>query len=212
MSGPLPCLLATQDFGLQTHWQKALAPRKTEAVASFADLLLRAQTGPALVWLDLALRDLPPWSDPCWNPLLKNPAVRLVATASHPQDDDAISALDAGAAGYCHAYGQAELLQQVAQVVEAGHVWIGTHLMQRLIQGANRAAAAATPTAAAWAAGLTPREEEVAQMAAKGASNQQIADNCGISERTVKAHLSAIFEKLGVADRLQLALKVHGIA
>ena len=63
-----------------------------------------------------------------------------------------------------------------------------------------------------WRSALTPRESEVAEMAAKGASNQEIAASCGISERTVKAHLSAIFEKLGVVDRLQLALKVHGIA
>lgn len=209
----LPCILVTQDFALQSHWQKALQPRTAEAVPRFADLLLRAHRHPpALVWLDLGSRELPPWSDHCWNPLFENKSLKLLATASNPKDDEAITALDAGCAGYCHAYATADTLQQVAQVVEAGHVWIGPTLMQRLIQGANRAAALVAKPAAAWSAGLTPREEEIAKMAANGASNQQIADNCGISERTVKAHLSAIFEKLGIADRLQLALKVHGIS
>jgi DNA-binding NarL/FixJ family response regulator len=59
---------------------------------------------------------------------------------------------------------------------------------------------------------LTQREREIANLAANGASNQLIADNCGISERTVKAHLSAVFTKLNVSDRLQLALRVHGIS
>ena len=212
MSSPLPCILVTQDFGLQTHWQKALHTYSTEVVGSFADLLLRARSGAGIVWLDNALRGLPGWDDPQWQTLLQQPGLRLVATASNPNDDAAIAALDAGCAGYCHAYAQAAILQQVAQVVATGYVWIGPTLMQRLIQGANRAATLAQTQANHWRSALTPRECEVTEMAAKGASNQEIAARCGISERTVKAHLSAIFEKLGVVDRLQLTLKVHGIA
>ena len=62
-----------------------------------------------------------------------------------------------------------------------------------------------------WSETLTAREKQVALLAAQGASNQRIAEDCDITERTVKAHLSAVFDKLGVTDRLQLALKVHGI-
>jgi DNA-binding NarL/FixJ family response regulator len=51
----------------------------------------------------------------------------------------------------------------------------------------------------------------VARYVALGHSNQSIADSLGITERTVRAHISAIFEKLGVTDRLMLALRVHGI-
>lgn len=212
MSGQLPCILVTQDFGLQVHWQKALHTYTTEVIGSFADLLQRTRNGAGIVWLDSALRGLPGWSDPQWHTLLQQPGLRLVATASNPDDNAAIAALDAGCAGYCHAYAQAATLQQVAQVVATGHVWIGPTLMQRLIQGANRAATLTQTQTNHWRSALTPRECEVAEMTAKGASNQEIAARCGISERTVKAHLSAIFEKLGVVDRLQLTLKVHGIA
>ncbi|EWM44510.1 bacterial regulatory s, luxR family protein [Bordetella holmesii 70147] len=58
---------------------------------------------------------------------------------------------------------------------------------------------------------MTAREDTVARHASAGQSNAQIAEQLGITERTVKAHLSAVFEKVGVADRLQLALLVHGV-
>ena len=62
-----------------------------------------------------------------------------------------------------------------------------------------------------WATPLTEREREVAQLAAVGDSNLSIALALGITERTVKAHLKAVFEKLDLSDRLQLALRVHGV-
>ena len=57
---------------------------------------------------------------------------------------------------------------------------------------------------------LSEREVQVARMVAAGASNKEIASRLAITERTVKAHLAASFEKLAVRDRLQLALRVNG--
>ena len=65
--------------------------------------------------------------------------------------------------------------------------------------------------AAHWQGLAAEREREVAQRAATGDSNQAIGTALGITERTVKAHLKAVFEKLAVTDRLQLALRVHGV-
>ena len=61
-----------------------------------------------------------------------------------------------------------------------------------------------------WAAPLTDREREVAATIAAGSSNKEIARQLGITERTVKAHVGAILEKLQVRDRLQLALLMSG--
>jgi DNA-binding NarL/FixJ family response regulator len=57
---------------------------------------------------------------------------------------------------------------------------------------------------------LTQRELEVARKIADGASNKEVARDLDITERTVKAHAGAIFEKLGARDRLHLSLIVHG--
>ena len=62
-----------------------------------------------------------------------------------------------------------------------------------------------------WRRGLTEREQEVACLVADGASNKAVARQLGVTERTVKDHLSHIFSKLQVHDRVQLALHVHGV-
>jgi DNA-binding NarL/FixJ family response regulator len=58
---------------------------------------------------------------------------------------------------------------------------------------------------------LTAREQETAALLARGASNKEIARQLDITERTVKAHVGAMLEKLGVRDRLRLSLIINGI-
>ena len=57
---------------------------------------------------------------------------------------------------------------------------------------------------------LTKRERQVAQSVSSGLSNREIAERLNISERTVKARLTTVFQKLGVRDRVQLALLMRG--
>ena len=56
---------------------------------------------------------------------------------------------------------------------------------------------------------LAPRERQIALLVGSGANNKEIAERLGISESTVKAHLTSVFRKLGVPDRLRLALLVR---
>lgn len=203
-------LYLSADSGLINHWAKALGPSlrgPTQALAPLADI----GDSVSLIWVDLSLPHLPRWSDPAWRRVLQKPQMRVVAASSSPSDDEGIAALDAGCAAYCHAYSDALTLKRVREVVEAGNVWIGRDLMTRLLKSTARAGKSIAAEAPDWSEGLTNREREVANLAANGASNQVIADQCKITERTVKAHLSAVFEKLNVTDRLQLALRVHGI-
>lgn len=208
MSGASKWLYLSQDTGLLSHWNQALGP--AGVCQRLEDVARMPLQGPSLLWVDLAAPQLPSWTAPLWHTLLGHSGLRVIATSSHPTDTEAVAALDAGCAGYCHAYAATATLRQVAQVVQAGHVWMGAALVQKLIQTAQHAAST-PPAEDAWAQKLTAREKQVALLVAQGASNQDIAARCDISERTVKAHLSAIFDKLGIADRLQLALKVHGI-
>jgi len=204
-------LFVSDDHGLLQHWHKALGQENPQDIPSFEALANLSIPSQSIAWLDLNMARIPAWDHAQWEPLLKNSRLRVVAASSNPKDAEAIEALDAGCAAYCHAYSDPATLVQIQQVTEAGHIWIGQNLMQQLIQTANRAKPVPLKTAPAWENLLTHREREVAQLASHGASNLQIAERCEITERTVKAHLSAVFEKLGVVDRLQLALKFHGI-
>jgi DNA-binding NarL/FixJ family response regulator len=203
-------ILVTHDDGLLTHWQKALGTTKQTVFSRVDDFFQLHSNDMAIAWIDLSLAGRPPWDAALWRGILQNEQIRVVAASSNPNDEEAMLALDAGCAAYCHAYSDAATLKQVREVVDSGHVWIGKSLMQRLLHGVNRMVPAPAEDGH-WREALTQREIEVATLAANGASNNAISVQCQISERTVKAHLSAVFTKLNITDRLQLALRVHGI-
>ncbi len=136
----------------------------------------------------------------------------VVALSDEPRDEEGLVALRAGASGYCNGYASPIVLQQVAQTVQQGGVWLGQSLLQKLVAITAQQAPRDIPVSRDWTANLTEREIMVAQAVALGASNKEIADQLGITERTVKAHLTAAFEKLQVRDRLQLTLLVNGIS
>lgn len=134
--------------------------------------------------------------------------VPVVILSDTPNDDEALAALSAQARGYCNSHAGAEVLAKVASVVTQGGLWIGETLMQRILSVQHLIQ---VPPAAAqpdWRAKLTAREAEVAALAGAGARYKEIARELFITERTVKAHMGAILDKLDLRDRLQLALLV----
>ncbi len=135
------------------------------------------------------------------------PVVVMVAT---PGESEAFQLLNQGAMGYCHVEAAPEQLREIALVVEHGGFWMPPELMQRFLALSTRVVKPPQPTEPELNE-LTSRELMVAEQVAHGASNREIAEALDISERTVKAHLSSIFEKLGVRDRVQLALAMNNI-
>lgn len=137
-----------------------------------------------------------------------------VVLSDRPTDEEALAAFAVGVRGYCNTHAAAQLLTQVAAVVLQGGLWIGESLMHRLVSATSRVQTASSSAVVLeggiWSKGLTDREKEVARTLAGGASNKEIARALGITERTVKAHVGAILEKLQVRDRLQLSLIVNG--
>lgn len=131
---------------------------------------------------------------------------RVVVVSHTPEEDEALLALTLGARAYCHAAAAPSLLREVGEVVSRGGLWVGPALLGRFLAALNQRLPAAP--AQAWSGLLSQREQEVAEAVAGGASNKEVAARLGITERTVKAHLGAVFEKLGVRDRLQLALRM----
>ena len=140
-------------------------------------------------------------------------AAPIVALSDVLTDNQGLDALSAGASGYCNAHAAPDVLRQVAATALSGGLWVGQWLLEKLLARLALAAAEkfTPPATSAWARGLTEREIEVARAVAKGASNKEIANGLDITERTVKAHLGSVFEKLKLRDRLQLTLLVNGV-
>lgn len=137
----------------------------------------------------------------------------VIAISDVPGDQQGLAALGAGVVGYCNAHAAPTILRQVADTVLGGGLWVGQSLLQRLLAGIARAAAQkfTPPELTAWADGLTEREIEVARAVATGIGNKEIANRLNITERTVKAHLGSVFDKLKLRDRMHLTLLVNGV-
>lgn len=166
-----------------------------------------------VVWVSVGY---PTWADAVARLLAAKPRVRVVVLSPVPDQAEGLQAINIGARGYCHLFAVPELLQDVATVVEQGGLWVGPELVDRIVAATRdllqRSPAAAAQLQAADVSTLSARELEVAQAVAAGKSNREVAEQLFIAERTVKAHLGAVFEKLGVRDRLQLALRLAGRA
>ncbi|MFA7669387.1 MAG: response regulator transcription factor [Burkholderiaceae bacterium] len=203
----VPVLLVTHDDFLWQHWRQLNGADWLPARGnSLQDIARWRDQGRSLVLLDAGMPQLPEWDSPVWQEYLHG--LKVVVGTMRPDDEEGKGVLAAGASGYVHAYSPVAALNTVLKTVMAGSVWMGPTLLARLLRQID----AHMPRQSGWATGLTQREKEVAERAAIGHSNQAIAEALSISERTVRAHLSAVFQKLGVNDRLLLALKVHGIS
>ena len=134
----------------------------------------------------------------------RNTVHSVVLTASIDRED-AVQALQLGARGVVLKAAATPLLFRCIRAVVAGEYWVGHERFQDLVESLRRSASSQAgdrPPAAT----LTRREHQVALAVLEGASNREIAQKLGVGEQTVKNHLSAIFDKLGVSSRLELAL------
>ena len=134
---------------------------------------------------------------------------KIVVLANAPNQAEALHALSLGVVAYAHAYSPAKILLEIKTVVSNGGVWMGQDLLKRLIEVSTNLAGNQAAQVDQHLNLLTKREKQVALEAAKGLSNKEIARILSITERTVKAHLSSTFERLGTKDRLHLALMLN---
>jgi DNA-binding NarL/FixJ family response regulator len=125
----------------------------------------------------------------------------LTSFSDHARID---AAIEAGAVGYLLKDAEPEALLDGIRAVARGESPLDPRAARRLLA---RATGDPSATAAgAVAAELSPREAEVLRLVVAGLLNKQIAARLGITERTVKAHLTSVYQRIGVADRTQAAL------
>ncbi|SUX29703.1 helix-turn-helix transcriptional regulator [Chromobacterium vaccinii] len=191
-------LLFSASSVLAGYWQDALGEARRCAC-----LPEPPQERDATLWLDLASLDAGQ-RDADWPTLCRY--YRVVALSSAPNDAEGMHWLQLGVSGYAHAYAAADELRQIAASVTAGGTWLGRSLLLQLCQ--RFGALVPPPEQAGWRDRVSSREAEVIAILKQGRSNKEIARELDITERTVKAHLTAIFQKFGVEDRFQLLLKL----
>ncbi len=197
---------------LPERWSEAFALGRVLDATALLAWLRGHSVVHDIIWLSTTDAQ---WSTHLQQILRAEPAARVVLLSSAPQPQEGLEAINAGVRGYTHNYAVPALLKEVALVVEHGGLWVGPDLLQRLVGStqtalASRSAPAANPTGQDALAALSAREAEVARAVSAGHSNREVADLLNISERTVKAHLGMVFEKLAVRDRLQLVLRLAG--
>lgn len=129
------------------------------------------------------------------------PDTQVVVLTSFSDRERIVAALDAGAIGYL--LKDAEPEELVAGITAAAKGGSPLHPRAARELLADRSATTAKRTTEI---SLTPRESEVLSLVRQGMANKQIARRLGISERTVKAHLTSLFQRIGVADRTQAAI------
>jgi DNA-binding NarL/FixJ family response regulator len=129
---------------------------------------------------------------------------QVLVLTSFSDSERIIAALDAGAVGYLLKDADPDVVLEGERAVARGESPLHPKAARELLQA--RARRTERPP-------LTPREVEVLRLVRLGLANKQIARRLGISERTVKAHLTSTFQRIGVVDRTQAALwaERHGL-
>lgn len=172
--------------------------------AADAEEAVRLATGlrPAVVLMDLSM----PGTDGVRATsavLAAHPEAHVLVLTSLAEQRWILDALEAGAEGYLLKHSEPEVILAGIREVVAG----GSPLDPKAARTLLTSRRGTTPAAPAPAASpLSDREEEVLAMVAQGLPNKTIGRRLGISERTVKAHLTNVFTRLGVVDRTQAAL------
>ena len=126
----------------------------------------------------------------------------LTSFSDHARID---AAIEAGAVGYLLKDAEPETLLDGIRAVARGESPLDPRAARRLLTRTARMGGQPPVEAS----GLSPREAQVLRLVVEGLLNKQIAARLGITERTVKAHLTSAYQRIGVADRTQAALWVQ---
>lgn len=129
----------------------------------------------------------------------RQPGLAVMILSSSEDPEDVRRALSLGALGYVPKSANPQTLLSALQLVLAGDIYVPPLMMAAV------RATAAEPTAAEASWRLTPRQLDVLRLLSGGMSNKEIGSALDLSDKTVKAHITAIFRALNVVNRTQAA-------
>jgi DNA-binding NarL/FixJ family response regulator len=187
-----------------------------EVVAQASDgrqvLDVLQQYAPDILLLDLKMPGLDGLATLQRLQAVKNKTRVIVLTASDDKNEF-VQAMKLGTSGIVLKQTATELLIKSIRKVHAGEIWLDSHTTAAVIRQFVAAEDSPPPSTSPQAGNrererspLSQREREIVALVAQGFKNKEMAEKMFISEQTVKNHLHNIFDKLGVSDRLELAL------
>jgi DNA-binding NarL/FixJ family response regulator len=207
---PATVLIASPAGDLRGQLRERLnAAYATHDVSQWESLDRTISTiNPAVVLLDLGLLRASGITDLSILRRISRKA-RIILLSGSPTDEEGVAGLKAGARGYCARDMDEGQLRKAVDRVQAGEIWAQRRLIPLLVDQCFRDPEVRPELrvrSRRRLALLTPREREIAFLIGSGATNRDIAARLKVGEGTVKAHLTAIFRKLGFTDRLKLGL------
>ena len=138
------------------------------------------------------------------------PAARVLMLTVSEDESDLSAALRAGAQGYVLKTIDGDMLAQAIRRTMRGESVVSPEMTGKLVQALRSMHGGEPPASADPLAALSPREREILEHIARGASNKAIARALDIAETTVKIHVQHILRKLGLASRVQAAVYLTG--
>jgi len=130
-------------------------------------------------------------------------STRVIVLTAAEDDRDVVRAMRLGARGVVLKQSASDLLLKSIRQVHEGEIWLDNRMTAEVIDAFKKSAESGQRREKPL---LSDREKEVVQLVSQGFRNREIGEKLFISEQTVKNHLHNIFDKLGVSDRLELAL------
>jgi two-component system, NarL family, nitrate/nitrite response regulator NarL len=130
-------------------------------------------------------------------------STRVIVLTAAEDDRDVVRAMRLGARGVVLKQSASDLLLKSIRKVNDGEIWLDNRMTAEVIDAFKKSSEAGQRREKPL---LSDREKEIVQLVAQGFRNREIGEKLFISEQTVKNHLHNIFDKLGVSDRLELAL------
>src|SRR5271156_5730841 len=141
-----------------------------------------------------------------------NKRTRVIVLTASEDKNEFVQAMKLGCSGIVLKQTAPDLIVKSIRKVNAGEIWLDSHTtaaVMRQFQTGTESSGGTPGAKGRERSPLSAREREIVALVAQGYKNKEMAEKMFISEQTVKNHLHNIFDKLGVSDRLELALYAH---
>jgi DNA-binding NarL/FixJ family response regulator len=210
MSERRPTILLADDHPMMLEGLRKLLEPEFQVAGTVTDglALLKAAAAlrPDLVITDVSM----PYLDgvEATRRLLSDmPGMRVLILTIHTEPSWVRAAFTAGASGYLTKAAASQEIETAVREVLSGHFYISPAVTDAVVAAPAASASAPSENAAPTAGeGLTPRQLDIVRLVGRGLGNKAIAHNLGVSVTTVRTHLGKVYDKLGSATRVELAL------